>query len=157
MARVSFACAIPSAIWRLLMLGGLLPGTADLRAMYAETPGYVIGLSVVQLSAGFLTTGLVSRWGRQLGPLRINPWFPVIAGTIGGAIVTWLFSIDLPLALLRGVRPDSGLLHGSALALMVACYAPIFVWGPLVLTSVAGFARHRLRPLRNAATTTLVS
>lgn len=64
----AFAATVPSAVWRVLMIVGLMPGTADLRRYeLADDPAvgyaYVFGLSLVQLAAGFLTLGLVRPWG----------------------------------------------------------------------------------------------
>src|SRR5699024_11950041 len=44
----AFASTVPSAIWRVLMIMGLLPGTSDLRAAHAEDQVYVWCLSLVQ-------------------------------------------------------------------------------------------------------------
>ncbi len=62
---------VPSALWRVLMIVGLMPDTADLREF--ELAGnatlgytYVFGLSIVQVGAGFLSVGLVRPWGEVI-------------------------------------------------------------------------------------------
>lgn len=71
-AWTAFLVTLPSALWRVLMIVGLLPGTAELRAYeLAGDPAvgyaYVVGLSIVQVATGFLTVGLLRPWGERLG------------------------------------------------------------------------------------------
>lgn len=143
-AWAAFACTVPSAVWRLLMLVGALPGTAELRALHADEPGYVVGLSIVQVLCGWLVVGLVRPWGERLAGIDIPRWLPVILGTLGGLLVTWLFTVTLAGQLPGGARPDQYTVHGSALALMVAAYLPILLWGPLTLAAVVGYSRRHL-------------
>lgn len=150
-AWAAFASTIPSALWRVLMIQGALPGTAELRASYAGQHGYVWGLSIVQLLAGFATVGLAQPWGERIGRFTIPPWLPIVLGAIGGLIVTYLFTISLTVSLAMGQRPDAGLLQGGALLVMVLAYLPIFFWGPLVLAAVVGYAKRRLAPRAAAA------
>ena len=127
------------------MLTAWMPGTADLRTIYADETGYVIGLSAVHVAVGVLTIGLVRPWGEQLLGIAVPRWFPIVVGGVGGLALTWLFTIDLPIALLSGVRPDQGTVHAGALVMMVACYAPMLLWGPLTLAAVAGYGLRRYR------------
>ncbi len=144
----AFLATIPSAVWRVLMIVGWMPGTSELRQfeLADDAPlayGYVFALSVVQLAAGFLTVGLVRPWGERLFGRRV-PLVPVvIVATLGGLAVVWFFDISLVGALLAGQRPDNGLVSGVPLAVMVACYAPILLWGPLELLATAGYAQRR--------------
>lgn len=138
----AFASTVPSAIWRLLMIMGLLPGTSDLRAAHAEDQAYVWCLSLVQLTAGFLAVGLVRPWGERIRGRRIPHWIPIAAGVIGGCAVTYLFTIATVVGLAGGSRPDQGLVQGSALVVMVLCYAPTLFWGPLELVAVFAFIRR---------------
>ncbi len=144
----AFFATVPSAVWRVLMIVGLMPGTADLRQF--ELAGdaslayaYVFTLSIVQLTAGFLTVGLVRPWGERFLGRRV-PLVPVcIVATLGGLAVVWLFNISMVGQLLAGARPDAGLLSGLPLAVMVACYTPILLWGPLELLAVVGYGLRR--------------
>lgn len=137
------ACAIPSAVWRVLMLAGLVPGTEQLRQLHEGEPGYVIGLSVVQVAAAVLVVGLVRPWGERFVGVPIHRWVPVVLGTLGGLAMTWLFTIQLFVGVLTGGRPDQGTVHGIPLAVMLAVYAPMVLFGPLTLAAVAGYARRR--------------
>lgn len=127
---------------------GWLPETIELRthelgdqptAAYA----YVVSLSVVQLLTGFLTVGFVRPWGEALFGRRV-PLVPVVVvAAAGGLLVTWLFDVSMLSAIASGSRPDRGLVSGGALAVMVACYAPILLWGPLELLATYGYWRRR--------------
>lgn len=147
----AFLATVPSAVWRVLMIVGLLPGTQELRQF--ELAGdaslgyvYVFGLSVVQLTAGFLTVGLIRPWGEHVLGRRV-PLVPVVLlATLGGLAVVWLFNVQMVGGLVAGQRPDTGLVSGVPLAVLVACYAPILLWGPLELLATAGYWRRRRRP-----------
>lgn len=139
----AFAAVIPSALWRVLMIIGLVPGTAALREFeLAGNPtlgySYVFGLSLVQLATGFLAVGLVRPWGSRLFGRRVPPVVPLVLGTLGGLAVTWLFNISMVIALAHGRRPDAGHVQGGPLVVMVWCYLPILLWGPLVIASSWG-------------------
>lgn len=146
----TFIATVPSAVWRVLMILGLMPGTNALRQF--ELAGdaslgyvYVFSLSIVQLVTGFLTAGLVRPWGERLFGHRV-PLIPVlIVAVLGGLAVVWLFDISMVSQILAGHRPDAGLLSGAPLAIMVACYVPILLWGPLELVSTAAYWNRRRR------------
>lgn len=143
----AFWVTVPSAVWRVLMIVGLMPGTAGLREFELADDAvvgyvYVFGLSIVQLGAAFLTVGLVQPWGEVFLGRRV-PRVPVVAaGILGGLAVTWLFTISMVTQVLTGHRPDAGHVHGVPLAVMVACYLPIVFWGPLELAATYAFWRR---------------
>lgn len=132
------------------MIVGLMPGTSDLRQFELAGDGalgyaYVFGLSTVQLGAGFLTVGLVQPWGERFLGRRIPIAPVVVVAVLGGLAVVYLFDINLVQALLAGQRPDDGRVAGVPLTVMIACYAPILLWGPLELLATYGYwlCRHR--------------
>lgn len=145
-AWATVASALPSAVWRLLMLAGLLPGTAQLRRLHEAEPGYVIGLSVTQVLAAVLVVGLVRPWGERLVGVHINRWIPTALGALGGLAMTWLFTISMLAGILAGARPEQGTVHGGAFVVMVLAYAPMVLFGPLTLTAVVGYVRRRTSP-----------
>ncbi len=149
----AFLSTVPSAVWRVLMIVGLMPGTQHLRRFElgsdaTEAYIYVFALSAVQLAMAFLTVGLVRPWGERFLGRRV-PLVPVlIIATLGGLAVVWLFDITIVHQLLSGQRPDNdGLIAGVPLVVMVACYAPILLWGPLELLATTGYWLRR-RPTR---------
>lgn len=144
----AFLSVVPSALWRVLMIVGLVPGTASLREYeLAGDPalgyGYVFALSLVQLLCGYLTVGLVRPWGERLLGWSVPRWLPVVLGTAGGLAVIWLFNISMVAGMVHGKRPDAGHVEGWPLFVMIWCYLPILLWGPLVLASVWGYWRAR--------------
>jgi len=149
----AFLVTVPSAVWRVLMIVGLMPGTQELRQFEIDGDGvlaygYVFALSVVQLATGFLAVGLVRPWGERFLGRRV-PLAPVlIVATLGGLTVVWIFDVWMVGALLAGQRPDADLVSGVPLAVMVACYAPILLWGPLELLATVGYWLRRRRPTR---------
>lgn len=143
----TLACALPSSLWRLLMIAGLMPGTEELRLLYANEVGYVVALSAAQLLAALLVLGLVRPWGERFLGVTINRWVPLVLGTLGGLTMTWLFSIELFGSVLLGSRPDQGTVHGIPFLVMLLVYAPMILFGPLTLAAVVGYARRRSRPL----------
>jgi hypothetical protein len=149
----AFLATVPSAVWRVLMIVGLMPGTQELRQFEIAGDGvlaygYVFALSFVQLTTGFLTVGLVRPWGERFLGRRIPRTPVLIVATLGGLAVVWLFDISMVGALLAGQRPDANLVSGVPLAVMVACYAPILLWGPLELLATVGYWLRQRRPGR---------
>lgn len=147
-AWVAFWCVVPSAVWRVLMIVGLIPGSASLRAFELEgNPAlgyaYVVGLSVVQVGFGYLTVGLVKPWGERLAGWTIPRWLPTMLGVLGGLAVTWIFNISMVSAIAHGRRPDAGHMSGMPLVVMVWCYLPILLWGPLVIVCSLAYWHYR--------------
>ncbi|HCE61177.1 MAG TPA: hypothetical protein DER11_07390 [Janibacter terrae] len=137
--------SLPSALWRLLMIGGALPGTDELRRLHQGEVGYVLGLSITQVLCGVLVVGLVRPWGERCVGVAIHRSVPVALGALGGLAMTYLFTISMALGLLAGRRADEGTVHDGALVLMVVAYAPMLLFGPLTLVATAGYALRRRR------------
>lgn len=150
-AWAAFLSVIPSAFWRVAMIMGWLPGTSEFREQELA-PGaigaylYVYALSIVQLGFGFLSVGLVRPWGERLFGWRIPRVLPTLAGLLGGLVVTWLFNVAMVSAVVFGHRPDGGTISGWPLAVMVWCYLPLLLWGPLVVMSACGYWWARRAP-----------
>ena len=149
-AWAAFWVTVPSAVWRILMIVGLMPGTGDLRQFEladnaALAYAYVFGLSIVQVAAGFLTVGLVRPWGERFRGRRVPVVLVLIIAALGGLAVVWLFDVSLLSAIAAGQRPDDGRVSGLPLTVMVACYVPVFLWGPLELVATVGYWLRRRR------------
>lgn len=143
----TLAASLPSAIWRLLMITGLLPGTAEMRHLHEGEVGYVLGLSIAQVFCAVLVVGLVRPWGERFVGVAINRWVPVVLGALGGTAMTYLFTVATTVGLLAGQRPDQGTVHDGPLALMLLAYAPMFFFGPMALIATVGYAlRRRVTP-----------
>jgi hypothetical protein len=158
-AYVTPACVLPSSLWRLhaVAFGN--------KACFNGPPWekfYVSLLSVVSFAASCLTIGLVSEWGE-----RFPTWIPVVSGravprriatTLAGAGTTFIFLIYAyafvlnpvlklreppphnPACLPPDQRPDAWIAY--------AAYAPLLLWGPLLL--VVTIAYHRRRSQRRS-------
>lgn len=149
-AWATLACALPSALWRTLMIAGAMPGTEAMRQLHSGEGAYVIGLSVIQVLVAGLVIGLVRPWGERFLGIRIDRRFPVALGSVGGLTMTYLFTIAPVVGMLAGQRPDQGTIHGGALTLMLLAYAPMALFGPLTLAAVVGYAQRRRTPLGGA-------
>ena len=151
----AFLCTVPSAVWRVAMIMGWLPGTSELRDRELEQGTisgylYVYALSIVQLGFGFLTVGLVRPWGERIRGWRIPRIIPTLLGLLGGLAATWIFNIAMVSAIAFGLRPDGGAMSGWPLVIMVWCYLPLLLWGPLAVLSACGYWWVR-RPPRTTA------
>ena len=52
-------------------------------------------------------------------------------------------------AVVFGHRPDGGTISGWPLAVMVWCYLPLLLWGPLVVMSACGYWWARRAPSKD--------
>ena len=151
----AFLCTVPSALWRVAMIMGWLPGTSDLRARELSSNAvdgylYVYALSIVQVSFGFLAVGLVRPWGERIRGWTIPRFIPTLLGILGGLAATWIFNIAMVSAIAFGLRPDGGTMSGWPLVIMVWCYLPLLLWGPLAVLSACSYWWVR-RPSRATA------
>ncbi|MET9956939.1 hypothetical protein ABZ135_36065 [Streptomyces sp. NPDC006339] len=143
---------LPSGLWRLALVAGL-PVTQDAGdgSMGLGESVYVVSLSVVSELLAFLTLGLVRAWGEVfprrlpfLGGRRVNSAAATGAALAGAAglcaLAAWGFY-----AAYAGLGPGVPASPAQD-ALLLACYAPLLAWPPL-LAAVA-VAYHRRRAVR---------
>ena len=148
--------AVPSAIWRIALGLGVPVGFSGELAELYRAPGwitpYVVVLSLVAESLALLTLGLVKPWGEVvpgwvpvLGGRRIPVAAAVIPAGFGAIAVTWITvsSAFLWASPLNNGDPDAP--HGLAEVVMVACYAPLLAWGPLLAVVTVAYAVRRSR------------
>lgn len=153
-AHAILLIVLPSTIWRAAMALGVYVGYSDevLRTDY-QSPGwgtvYMLGLCVLTEAAAFMTMGLVREWGLVaprwipfMGGRPVNPKAAVTAASIGAGILTLLWVYQFFVAIF--VEANMGLTGGHA-AVMLACYAPLLLWGPL-LAAVTWSYHRRTRP-----------
>ena len=154
-ALCALLCTAPAALWRVAMIMGWLPDTSELRSRELEQDAvngylYVYALSIVQVGFGFLTVGLVRPWGERILGRTIPRIIPTLLGILGGLAATWIFNIAMVSAIAFGLRPDGGTVSGWPLVIMVWCYLPLLLWGPLAVLSACGYWWVR-RPPRTTA------
>ncbi|MFE9956656.1 hypothetical protein [Micromonospora sp. NPDC005299] len=136
---------LPSGLWRIALVAGLPMGTP-----VHPGPGesvYIVSLSLVSEGLALLALGLVRPWGEVfpsrlplVGGRRVPPRFAVTVATAGAValILIWGYAA-------WGVTATGNDLGftPTGFALLVACYAPLLLWGPLLLTVTWAYHRRR--------------
>ncbi|MFF9511893.1 hypothetical protein ACF1BU_00330 [Streptomyces sp. NPDC014724] len=119
-------------------------------------------LSILSEALAFLAFGLIARWGEVwpswipgLRGRRVPIAAAVIPAGFGALILTAMWSWGLVTAAfgvtaqLRPLPPDNPLtLHDWHSALMLAAYAPLVLWGPLLGALTIAYWRRRARRCR---------
>jgi hypothetical protein len=156
---------IPASVWRIAVCTFHLPLTDELPPdASGDLPSwlpleiYVILLSVVSEALAFSAVGLVAAWGERfprwipvLKGRRVPTWFAVAPAAAGATVLTLLctwvavmasFGLDV-----QGERPTVPLLNFDSWqgVVVVASYAPLLAWGPLLGVLTVAYARRRAR------------
>lgn len=149
-AHLTVLTTLPSSLWRIPIALGFSMGMLDDGRpvhMHGWESLYVVGLSVVAEGAALLTLGLVRPWGE-----RVPGWFPIIRGRSipRMAVVVPAALGALALAAIWGYAfRDFGSLdgieytHEAWRVLLVACYAPLILWAPLLAAVTWAYWRRR--------------
>jgi hypothetical protein len=152
-AHLAALTTLPSALWRLPLalgfsMGGLEPSGAPVHVTGWESV-YVVSLSIVTEATALLTLGLVRPWGE-----RVPGWIPVLGGRRippSAVIVPAVFGA-MALALIWAFAfrdfPDMGALaftHPAWKVLLIAAYAPLLAWAPLLAAVTYAYYRRRCR------------
>ena len=156
-ATVAALTTVPSGLWRTSMVVGVPVGASDeVLAAHYGFPGwgtvYVFGLTTLLVSLSLLTLGLVQGWGEVfprwmplVGGRDVPPRVAVIPAGTGAVLLTLLWASVFSNV---GQIWDLYGLEGAARALMVACYSPLILWGPLLGAVTVSYARRRAHPGR---------
>ena len=153
-AVLAVLTTIPSALWRMAMAVGIPVGVSD--EVLSERfgfPGrgtiYVFGLSLLLVGLASLTLGLVQRWGEVvpawmplLGGRRVPPMAAIVPASMGAGLLTLLWVVVMANF---GLVADEFGLEGPEAAVVMACYAPLLLWGPLLATVTVSYYRRRRR------------
>lgn len=137
---------LPSGLWRIALVAGLPVADEPVSGWGAVL--YVLGLSVVSEGLALLTLGLVRGWGEVvpgwiplLGGRRVRPLAAVVPALLGAAglflLMGW-FTYAQYAGLGSGVT-DSAVKE----AILVACYAPLVLWAPLLVAVTVAYYRRR--------------
>ncbi|WP_371528663.1 hypothetical protein OG302_24050 [Streptomyces sp. NBC_01283] len=137
---------LPSGLWRIALVAGL--PVADMPVDGWGERVYVLGLSVVSECLALLTLGLVRGWGEVvpgwiplLGGRGVRPLAAVIPALLGAAgllLITGWFVYAAFADLGPGVTDSA-----ARQAVLVACYAPLLLWAPLLVAVTAAYYRRR--------------
>jgi hypothetical protein len=145
---------LPSGLWRIMLGCGASMGFSRATLEDQGFPGQgtvmVVLLTLLTEALALLSLGLVRPWGEvvpawvpRLRGRRIPPGPVVAVAATGGLLLTAIWGFAL-----RGVF-TGGLeeVHGRGWhALVVACYTPAILWGPLLLLVTDLYRRRRSRP-----------
>lgn len=155
LAHVIPLLTLPSGLWRVGIALGFSMGALDDfgRPMHVEgwAAVYILGISVVSEAVALTAFGLVRAWG------EVTPrWIPLIGGRrvppLAAVVPAVLGSLSLIVIWTYGFRDVFFAFDGIAIpftndawaALMVACYAPLNLWGPLLLVLTWAYYRRRV-------------
>jgi hypothetical protein len=158
LAHVIPFLTLPSGLWRLGLAAGFSMGVLDDSGQPARLTGtgdviWVVFLSIFSELVALTAFGLVKPWGEVaprwiplIGGRRVAPYAAIIPATLGSLslIAIWTYAF-------RDVFSDIFLPFSSdaAAALMIACYAPLNLWGPALL--VLTWAYYRRRKIQSPA------
>ena len=151
-ATLAVLTTVPSGLWRTAMVLGVPVGASDeIRRQRYGFPGwgtaYVFGLTFLLVGLALLTLGLVQRWGEI-----VPRWVPLVGGRevpaqaavvpagAGAVALTLLWTSAM--SSVEQIWAVYGL-EGAERAFMLACYAPLLLWGPLLAAVTVSYHRRR--------------
>ncbi|KAB1909939.1 hypothetical protein [Micromonospora sp. AMSO31t] len=135
---------LPSGLWRIALVAGLPIGSP-----VDPGPGesvYIVSLSLVSEGLALLSLGLVRPWGEVfpgwlplVGGRRVPPPFAVTVATTGAVALTLIWAYAA-----WGLPANGNDLNftPAGFALLLACYAPLLLWGPLLLALAWSYHRR---------------
>ncbi|GAA2760732.1 hypothetical protein [Actinopolymorpha rutila] len=154
---------LPSGLWRVAVALGLSMGIATAAGVDASlglAPGRqavaILGLTVLSEGVGLLSLGLVRPWGEVfprwmplIGGRRVPPVGATVLAASGAIALTaiWTFATVNFFVLTVFGPPGKGFafVNGWWEALLVLCYLPLLLWGPLLLALTWAYYRRRCR------------
>jgi hypothetical protein len=158
-AHVIPLLTLPSGLWRLGLAFGSSMGTVDdygrpLHLQGWEIP-YVVGLSVFSELVALTAFGLIRPWGEVvprwipwIGGRPVPPYAAIVPAVLGSLALIAIWSYGFRDLFSRMPIPFAN--DGWA-ALMITCYLPLNLWGPLLLVLTWAYWRRRV-PARSAVT-----
>jgi len=141
-ARVIPLTVLPAGVWRIVLGFGVPMGFTRTALERDDMPGWgtvsTIFLSVLTECLALLSLGLVRPWGEVvprwvpgLAGRRIPPLAVVVPAAVGGVLLTVMWGWAV-LGLVNGrVEHFTGGVGWRAL--LLGCYLPTLLWGPLLL------------------------
>lgn len=153
-ATLTFLITLPSALWRICMALGLPVGVdPEYQRQWYRFPGrgtaYVFGLTLLLAGLGLLTQGLVRRWGEiapawipAIGGARVPRMAAIVPASAGAVALTLLWAVAI--SNIDVIFAEYGI-EGGWRIVVIICYLPLLLWGPLLAAVTASYAR-RTRP-----------
>jgi hypothetical protein len=151
---------LPSGLWRLGLVFGSSMGMLDANGdpAYLEGPGgkvYVVSLTIFSELVALTALGLVHRWGEVaprwipvIGGRRVAPYAAIIPATLGALALIAIWTYGFRDAWTDHFIPFSGTAWKT---LMLACYLPLYLWGPALLVLTWAYYRRRVSVTAAAA------
>ena len=155
---------LPSGLWRVGVVLGYSMGIRNAAGVDAASgglaPGWqavaILGLTVVSEGVGLLSLGLVRPWGEVvpswiplIGGRRVPPVGVTVVAAVGaiGLMIIWTFAAVNFFVLTIFGAPGRGFVFANGWweALLIACYLPLLLWGPLLLLLTWAYYRRRCR------------
>ncbi|MDG4823357.1 hypothetical protein O7635_15990 [Asanoa sp. WMMD1127] len=152
---------LPSGLWRVGLALGFSMGITSAAGVDASSGlvrgwgvFYVLALTALAEAVSLLSLGLVRPWGEVfprwlpiVGGRRVPPTPATVVAAAGAValMVIWTFATVNFFRLTLGGRPGEGLefANGWWQALVIACYVPLLLWGPLLLAVTWSYYRRR--------------
>ncbi|MEU9677431.1 MULTISPECIES: hypothetical protein [Streptomyces] len=128
---------------------------------------HVPSLSIASGLLAFTAIGLIARWGEvfprwvpYLGGRQVPRWAAVVPAAIGATVLTLVFTVLFIVTGIRGttIRGDElpadfpGEAGGRESAWFSLRYAPLVLWGPLMVVLTVAYHQRRRGTDRPAAT-----
>ena len=153
-AHVIPLLTLPSGLWRIGIALGFSLGTLDDNGQPFHVEGwaavYILGVSVVAELVALTAFGLVRAWGEVvpgwiplIGGRRVPPLAAVVPAALGAValMLIWTYGFRDLFCSLDGVSIPFA--NDAWATLMIACYAPLNLWGPLLLLLTWAYYRRR--------------
>ncbi|MFG2721314.1 hypothetical protein ACGFW5_23885 [Streptomyces sp. NPDC048416] len=142
---------LPSGLWRIAQVVGL--PVAEQSGRDGREVVLAVSLAVVSEALGLLALGLVRPWGEVaprwlpfIGGRPVRTLAAVVPALLGAAtlcaLAGWFALTQAPDLIERVTRTPAQ--H----ALLVACYAPLLAWAPLLAATAVAYYRRRTADAR---------
>jgi hypothetical protein len=154
MAHAIPLLTLPSGLWRIGIAMGFSMGTFDddgqpFRVGSWEAV-YIVGISVFAELVALTAFGLVRGWGEVfprwipfLGGRHVPPLAAVIPAVIGSSMLIFIWTYGFRDLFFSFDGLPIEFANGGWAALMIACYAPLNLWGPFLLVLTWAYYRRR--------------
>ncbi len=161
-AHLITVIALPSGLWRVALTLGFSLGihsangvdaTASVRGWGAVS---ILVLTLVSEGVGLLSLGLVRPWGEVvprlipvIGGRHLPPGAVTSLAAVGAVALTGIWTFATVNFFVLTVFHTTGrgfvFANGWWEALLIACYLPLLLWGPLLLVLTCAYYRRRTR------------
>lgn len=151
-AHVIPLVVLPSAVWRTVLSLGVPMGFPPAMLLADQIPGWgTVSLAVLTvLTEAFALSSyalvrpwgeVVPRWVPRLRGRRIPPWVVTAPAMLGAVLLTIIWTYALTGVINGRLDEVSGT---GWRALLIGCYAPALLWGPMLWWLALAYRRRRV-------------